>query len=47
MLPPGPKIFHGRESELYGIVKLLGGEAPRIAILGTCQQRPLGRLNSE
>ncbi|KAF7334985.1 ATPase-AAA-core domain-containing protein [Mycena venus] len=35
MLPSEPKIFHGRESELSNIVKLLGGEAPRIAILGT------------
>ncbi|KAJ7452573.1 hypothetical protein FB451DRAFT_1185678 [Mycena latifolia] len=29
-----PKIFHGRESELEDIVKMLNGESPRIAILG-------------
>jgi Cdc6-like AAA superfamily ATPase len=34
MLPSKPKIFHGRESELSDIVKLLGQEAPRLAILG-------------
>jgi Cdc6-like AAA superfamily ATPase len=35
MLPAEPKIFHGRESELSDILKLLSREAPRIAILGT------------
>ncbi|KAF7359950.1 hypothetical protein MVEN_00721800 [Mycena venus] len=35
MLPSEPKIFHGRESELSDILKLLSGETPRIAILGT------------
>jgi AAA+ ATPase superfamily predicted ATPase len=35
MLPSEPKIFHGRESELSEILKLLNGEIPRIAILGT------------
>ncbi|KAJ7493532.1 P-loop containing nucleoside triphosphate hydrolase protein [Mycena latifolia] len=34
MLPSKPKIFHGRESELQNIVKILKGESPRIAILG-------------
>ncbi|KAJ6536758.1 hypothetical protein DFH09DRAFT_1401371 [Mycena vulgaris] len=34
MLPSEPKIFHGRESELSGIVKLFMQETPRIAILG-------------
>ncbi|KAJ7339154.1 P-loop containing nucleoside triphosphate hydrolase protein [Mycena albidolilacea] len=34
MLPSEPKIFHGRESEFSDILKLLRGEAPRIAILG-------------
>ncbi|KAF7359968.1 ATPase-AAA-core domain-containing protein [Mycena venus] len=34
-LPSEPKIFHGRESELSDILKLLSGEVPRIAILGT------------
>ncbi|KAJ7495086.1 hypothetical protein FB451DRAFT_1163820 [Mycena latifolia] len=34
MLPAKPKIFHGRESELQEVVKLLQQEAPRIAILG-------------
>ncbi|KAJ7495106.1 hypothetical protein FB451DRAFT_1163842 [Mycena latifolia] len=34
MLPAKPKIFHGRESELQKVVKLLQQEAPRIAILG-------------
>ncbi|KAJ7166867.1 P-loop containing nucleoside triphosphate hydrolase protein, partial [Mycena filopes] len=32
--PPKPKIFHGRESELEHIIKVLAQEAPRIAILG-------------
>jgi Cdc6-like AAA superfamily ATPase len=35
MLPSEPKIFHGRESEMSEVLKLLSGEAPRIAILGT------------
>ena len=35
MLPSEPKIFHGRESELSDILKLLKMKAPRIAILGT------------
>jgi Cdc6-like AAA superfamily ATPase len=35
MLPSEPKIFHGRESEMSEILKLLSGETPRIAILGT------------
>jgi hypothetical protein len=34
MLPSKPKIFHGRESEMENIVKMLGQESPRIAILG-------------
>ncbi|KAJ7459373.1 P-loop containing nucleoside triphosphate hydrolase protein [Mycena latifolia] len=34
LLPSQPKIFHGRESELEDIVKMLNGESPRIAILG-------------
>ncbi|KAJ6533319.1 P-loop containing nucleoside triphosphate hydrolase protein [Mycena vulgaris] len=34
MLPSEPKIFHGRESELSDILKLLMQETPRIAILG-------------
>ncbi|KAJ7331483.1 P-loop containing nucleoside triphosphate hydrolase protein, partial [Mycena albidolilacea] len=33
-LPSEPKIFHGRESEMSGILKLLREETPRIAILG-------------
>ncbi|KAJ7775816.1 hypothetical protein B0H14DRAFT_2159297, partial [Mycena olivaceomarginata] len=33
-LPPKPKIFHGRESELQAVMKSLGQESPRIAILG-------------
>ena len=35
MLPSEPKIFHGRESELSDILKLLKMKSPRIAILGT------------
>ncbi|KAJ7149493.1 hypothetical protein C8R43DRAFT_951967 [Mycena crocata] len=35
MLPPIPKIFHGRESELQDIVKILMEDTARIAILGT------------
>ncbi|KAJ7737504.1 hypothetical protein B0H16DRAFT_1762354 [Mycena metata] len=34
MIPSGPKIFHGRDSELHEIVKLLQHPSPRIAILG-------------
>jgi Cdc6-like AAA superfamily ATPase len=34
MLPSKPKIFHGRESEVSEILKLLRQETPRIAILG-------------
>ncbi|KAJ7094821.1 hypothetical protein C8R44DRAFT_749401 [Mycena epipterygia] len=34
MLPAKPKIFHGRESELKHIVKILHQESARIAILG-------------
>jgi GTPase SAR1 family protein len=29
-----PKIFHGREAELLGIIRLFNMETPRIAILG-------------
>ncbi|KAJ7131299.1 hypothetical protein C8R44DRAFT_731537 [Mycena epipterygia] len=35
MLPPQPKIFHGREVELQAIVDKLSQEPARIAILGT------------
>ncbi|KAJ6472095.1 hypothetical protein C8R45DRAFT_936753 [Mycena sanguinolenta] len=34
LLPPKPKIFHGRETELEDIMKILGQQTPRIAILG-------------
>jgi predicted ATPase len=34
MLPSGPKIFHGRESELAHILRLVSQLTPRIAILG-------------
>ncbi|KAJ7813298.1 P-loop containing nucleoside triphosphate hydrolase protein [Mycena olivaceomarginata] len=34
MLPPEPKIFHGRESELSDIIHLFKNGIPRIAILG-------------
>ncbi|KAJ7309479.1 P-loop containing nucleoside triphosphate hydrolase protein, partial [Mycena albidolilacea] len=34
MLPSKPKIFHGRESEVENIMKMLSQESPRIAILG-------------
>ncbi|KAJ7472748.1 hypothetical protein FB451DRAFT_1469730 [Mycena latifolia] len=34
LLPASPKIFHGRESELRGVVNILLGESPRLAILG-------------
>ncbi|KAJ7190657.1 hypothetical protein GGX14DRAFT_381930, partial [Mycena pura] len=33
-LPAKPKIFHDRESELQDILKVLGQDSPRIAILG-------------
>ncbi|KAJ7252166.1 hypothetical protein C8J57DRAFT_1718391 [Mycena rebaudengoi] len=35
LLPPSPKIFHGRESELQAVVNVLLQESARIAILGT------------
>ncbi|KAJ7245825.1 hypothetical protein C8J57DRAFT_1190824 [Mycena rebaudengoi] len=35
MLPPSPKIFHGRESELDTVVTILLQESAHIAILGT------------
>jgi hypothetical protein len=35
MLPPCPKIFHGRESELQDIVNILVQDSARIAVLGT------------
>ncbi|KAJ7289449.1 hypothetical protein C8J57DRAFT_1706293 [Mycena rebaudengoi] len=35
MLPPSPKIFHGRDSELDTVVTILLRESARIAILGT------------
>ncbi|KAJ7911692.1 hypothetical protein B0H13DRAFT_1614304, partial [Mycena leptocephala] len=34
MLPPKPKIFHGRDLELLNILQLFSQETPRIAILG-------------
>ncbi|KAJ7690015.1 hypothetical protein B0H14DRAFT_2420568, partial [Mycena olivaceomarginata] len=34
MLPPKPKFFHGRESEVQDIIKILDQKSPRIAILG-------------
>ncbi|KAJ7247068.1 hypothetical protein C8J57DRAFT_1674654 [Mycena rebaudengoi] len=34
LLPPSPHIFHGRESELQLIVKILNKDSPRIDILG-------------
>jgi hypothetical protein len=34
ILPSKPKIFHGRESELEAIIKMLDKKSPRIAILG-------------
>ncbi|KAJ7735061.1 hypothetical protein B0H16DRAFT_136049 [Mycena metata] len=33
LLPPKPKIFHGRDSELRHIMEALANDAPRIAIL--------------
>jgi Cdc6-like AAA superfamily ATPase len=35
MLPPSPKIFHGRDSELNSVVTILLQDSARIAILGT------------
>ncbi|KAJ6508320.1 hypothetical protein C8R45DRAFT_1168206, partial [Mycena sanguinolenta] len=34
LLPSKPKIFHGRETEVDCIMKMLGQQSPRIAILG-------------
>ncbi|KAJ7810457.1 hypothetical protein B0H14DRAFT_2863630 [Mycena olivaceomarginata] len=34
MLPPVPKIFHGRDFELQEVIELLRQDSPRIAILG-------------
>ncbi|KAJ6452118.1 hypothetical protein C8R45DRAFT_1083548 [Mycena sanguinolenta] len=34
LLPSIPKIFHGRETEVEAIMKMLSQEAPRVAILG-------------
>jgi Cdc6-like AAA superfamily ATPase len=34
LLPPEPKIFHGRESELAAIIQAFSREVPRVAILG-------------
>ncbi|KAJ7176059.1 hypothetical protein C8R43DRAFT_553426 [Mycena crocata] len=34
LLPPHPKIFHGRQEELEGLVHVLTGNSARIAILG-------------
>ncbi|KAJ7912924.1 hypothetical protein B0H13DRAFT_1613035 [Mycena leptocephala] len=34
MLPPEPKIFHGRNSELSDILQLFSQGIPRIAVLG-------------
>ncbi|KAJ7249529.1 hypothetical protein B0H12DRAFT_1300352 [Mycena haematopus] len=34
LLPSKPKIFYGRETEVEAIIKILGQQAPRIAILG-------------
>ncbi|KAJ6489976.1 hypothetical protein C8R45DRAFT_1138905, partial [Mycena sanguinolenta] len=34
LLPSKPKIFHGRETEVEFIMKMLGQQSPRIAILG-------------
>ncbi|KAJ7463282.1 P-loop containing nucleoside triphosphate hydrolase protein, partial [Mycena latifolia] len=35
LLPPEPKIFHGRESEVSAIIQMFNQGSPRIAILGT------------
>jgi hypothetical protein len=34
MLPSEPNIFHGRESELSGVLQLFHQKTPRVAILG-------------
>ncbi|KAJ7181080.1 hypothetical protein C8R46DRAFT_1028426 [Mycena filopes] len=34
LLPPKPKIFHGRESELKHVMELVAQDTPRIVILG-------------
>lgn len=34
MLPPEPKIFHGRDSELSDILQLFNQGTPKIAVLG-------------
>ncbi|KAJ6495479.1 hypothetical protein C8R45DRAFT_1072846 [Mycena sanguinolenta] len=34
LLPAKPKIFHGRETEVDLVMKMLGQQSPRIAILG-------------
>jgi Cdc6-like AAA superfamily ATPase len=34
LLPPEPKIFHGRDTELSAIIHSFSHEVPRIAILG-------------
>ncbi|KAJ7303158.1 P-loop containing nucleoside triphosphate hydrolase protein, partial [Mycena albidolilacea] len=34
MLPPAPKIFHGRDFELQEVIALLTQDSPRVAILG-------------
>ena len=36
MLPSRPKIFHGCESDLEEIMKILAQDSPRIVILGGC-----------
>jgi Cdc6-like AAA superfamily ATPase len=35
LLPPEPKIFHGREVEISAIIQAFRCQVPRIAILGT------------
>jgi DNA replication protein DnaC len=34
MLPPSPQIFHGYETELQEVVKILAQDSARVAILG-------------
>ncbi|KAJ6566293.1 hypothetical protein B0H19DRAFT_708585 [Mycena capillaripes] len=34
LLPSEPKIFYGRDSEIFDVVKMFGQETPRIALLG-------------
>ncbi|KAJ7452871.1 P-loop containing nucleoside triphosphate hydrolase protein, partial [Mycena latifolia] len=34
LLPASPKIFHGRDSELNGLIRSLLTESPRVAVLG-------------